>query len=153
MPKSLNRVTMLGHLGADAEVRHTPTGKTVASFSLATDRRRKDPNTGEWFNETEWSRIVYWNAENISNFLTKGKQVYIDGRLSTRTWEDKDGQKRYVTEVVAEELILCGGNAATGGQSTTTAEEWTRPIPITAGPTGQKIPIDPMEINDTDVPF
>jgi single-strand DNA-binding protein len=111
MPRSLNRVILLGHLGGNAEIKTTGSGVSVANFSLATERRWKDQKSGEWKSETDWHRIVFWRAENVANFLTKGKAVLVEGRLQTRSYEDKSGEKRYVTEVVADNLILLGPNA------------------------------------------
>ncbi|MBM3737075.1 MAG: single-stranded DNA-binding protein [Acidobacteria bacterium] len=115
MPRSVNKVILLGHLGKDADTRFTTAGTAVTNFSLATSRRFKDPQTGEWKDETDWHNVVIWKAENVSNYLTKGRQVYVEGRLRTRSYDDKDGNKRYVTEVVADELILVGGRGEGGG--------------------------------------
>lgn len=117
MPRSLNRVTLLGHLGQDADVKHTGSGVAVANFSLATSRRWKDKQSEEWKEETDWHRVVLWRADKLAEFLTKGKAVLIEGRLQTRSYEDKNGEKRYVTEVVAENLILLGGASGDAGSS------------------------------------
>jgi single-strand DNA-binding protein len=109
MPKSLNRVTLLGHLGGDADVKMTGGGVSVANFNLATSRRWKDQKSGEWKEETDWHRIVAWRVEHLANYLTKGRAVLIEGRLQTRSYEDRAGEKRYITEVVAENVILIGG--------------------------------------------
>ena len=98
--RSVNKVILLGHLGKDAETKFTPSGVSVTNFTLATNRRWKDQQSGEWKEETEWHRIVLWRSENVSNYLLKGKQVYIEGRLQTRSYEDKEGRKVYTTEVV-----------------------------------------------------
>ena len=90
---------LIGHLGKDAETRFTPSGTAVTNFSLATNRRYKNQQTGEWQEETDWHDIVLWKAEALSNYLQKGKQVYVEGRLQTRSWEDQSGNKRYRTEV------------------------------------------------------
>ena len=117
--KSVNKVILLGHLGKDAETKFTPSGASVTNFTLATNRRTKDQQSGEWRDETDWHRIVLWQSENVANYLLKGKQVYLEGRLQTRTWEDKEGRKNYSTEVVcyANDLILLrsGGGEAGGG--------------------------------------
>jgi len=115
--RSVNKVILLGHLGKDAETRFTPSGAAVTNFSLATNRRWKDQQTGDWKEETDWHNIVLWKAENLAPHLQKGKQVYVEGRLQTRSWEDKDGNKRYTTEVIAEmgSLILLGGRGEGGG--------------------------------------
>ncbi len=108
---------LIGNLGKDAETRHTPSGIAVVNFSLATPRRVKDPQTGEWGEKTEWHNIVLWRGEKVAPYLTRGKKVYVEGRLQTRSWEGQDGQKRYTTEVVCDPfgLILLGGREG-GGQ-------------------------------------
>ena len=112
--RSVNKVILLGHLGKDAETKFTPSGTSVTNFTLATNRRWKDQQTGEWKEETDWHRIVLWRSENISNYLLKGKQVYIEGRLQTRSYDDKEGQKVYVTEVVADDVILLSSQRGEG---------------------------------------
>ncbi|MCC6393024.1 MAG: single-stranded DNA-binding protein [Bryobacterales bacterium] len=112
--KSVNKVILLGNLGRDAETKFTPSGVARTTFSIATTRRYKDSQTGEWKDETDWHNIVLWRSENVANYLTKGKQVYIEGRLQSRSYDDKDGNKKYITEVVADELILLGGR---GGEA------------------------------------
>lgn len=112
--RSVNKVILIGHLGKDAETRFTTSGVAMSRFSLATNRRVKDNTTGEWKDETDWHNIVVWRMENLAQYLTKGKQVYIEGRLQTRSYEDKDGQKKYSTEVVAEEIFLLGGRGEGG---------------------------------------
>ena len=107
--RSVNKVIVLGHLGKDAETNFTPSGVAVTKFSVATSRRWKDSQSNEWKEETDWHNIVLWRSENVANYLTKGKQVYVEGRLQTRSYEDRDGVKRYVTEIVADGLILLGG--------------------------------------------
>lgn len=106
--RSVNKVILLGHLGRDAELKHTPSGVAKTTFSVATSRRWKDTQSGEWKEETDWTNVVQWRAENLAQYLVKGTQVYVEGRLSTRSYE-KDGEKKYVTEVVADEVVLCGG--------------------------------------------
>lgn len=99
----VNKVILIGRLGRDPEVRHTGSGTAVCNFSLATDEGYKDKTTGEWQKRTEWHRIVAWArlAEQCSNLLSKGKLCYIEGRLQTRDWNDRDGNKRTTTEIVA----------------------------------------------------
>src|ERR1700694_1666715 len=113
--RSVNKVILVGHLGKDAETHFTPAGVSVTSFSVATNRRWKNQQTGEWKEETDWANGVLWRQENLSNYLTKGKQVYVEGRLQTRSYDDKDGKKGYSTEVVAEEVILLGGRGESSG--------------------------------------
>lgn len=106
---SVNKVILVGHLGKDPEMRYTPTGAGVCSFSLATNEFFQDRN-GEPQKRTEWHRISVWgkNGENCSKYLKKGKQVYLEGRLHTRSWEDKNGQKHYATEINAHNVQFLG---------------------------------------------
>ena len=112
--RSVNKVLLIGNLGRDAETKFTPSGVSVTRFSVATTRRWKDQQTNEWKDETNWSNVVLWRQENLANYLTKGKQVYVEGRLQTRSYDDKDGKKVYSTEVVADEVILLGGRGEGG---------------------------------------
>src|SRR6476469_8622430 len=123
--RSVNKVILVGHLGKDAETKFTPSGVAKTTFSVATSRRWKDNQTGEWKEETDWANIVIWRSENVANYLTKGKQVYVEGRLSTRSYEDKDGQKKWITEVVADEVILLGGR---GGDTGGGGDEFAQPM-------------------------
>jgi len=106
----VNKVILVGNLGADPEVRHTTSGSAVANFRIATSEEWRDKNSGDRQSRTEWHRIVAFGrlAEICGEFLHKGKQVYIEGRLQTRSWEDKDGNTRYTTEVVAREMQMLG---------------------------------------------
>ena len=110
MAASVNRVTLIGCLGKDPETRYTQAGTAVTSFSLATSERFKAKN-GEWEERTEWHNVTAWGklAEICGEYLTKGKLVYIEGRLQTRKWEDRDGKDRYTTEVVADKMVMLGG--------------------------------------------
>jgi single-strand DNA-binding protein len=112
--RSVNKVILLGHLGKDAETKFTTGGAARTTFTLATNRRWKDQQSGEWKEETDWHNVVMWRAENVANYLQKGKQVYIEGRLQTRSWEDKEGQKRYTTEIITDNLILLGTGGGEG---------------------------------------
>jgi single-strand DNA-binding protein len=120
--KSVNKVTLLGNLGKDPEVKYTPQGTAVAKLALATNERYKDKD-GQWQDRTEWHNVVLWQrlAEIAGEYLKKGSKVYIEGKLQTRSWEDKQtNQKRYMTEVVANDLVLLGGRGEggdTGGYS------------------------------------
>src|SRR5579872_329740 len=114
--RSVNKVILIGHLGKDAETKFTPSGVACTKFSIATNRRWKDQQTNEWKEETDWANVVLWRQENLANYLTKGKQVYVEGRLQTRSWDDKDGKKQYMTEVVADEVILLGGRGEGGSE-------------------------------------
>jgi single-strand DNA-binding protein len=153
--RSVNKVILIGHLGKDAETKFTPSGASMTKFSVATNRRWKDQQTGEWKEETDWANVVLWRQENLANYLTKGKQVYVEGRLQTRSWDDKDGKKQYMTEVVADEVILLGGRGGDGGP-----EGGSQPVSMPrSAPRSQPAarPVDEMGpdqgITDDDVPF
>jgi single-strand DNA-binding protein len=109
----VNKAILLGNLGRDAEMKYTGNGFAIARFSIATTHRQKN-SSGEYEDKTEWHRIVLLGkqAESLQQFLTKGKQVYVEGRIETRSWDDKDGQKRYTTEIVADRIQLLGGKTA-----------------------------------------
>jgi single-strand DNA-binding protein len=102
---SLNKAMIIGNLGADPEMRYTPNGQAVTEFRVAVNRRYRGQND-EWMEETEWFRVVAWGplAERTAENLRKGRKVYVEGRLRTRQWEDKEGQKRYTTELVASQV-------------------------------------------------
>jgi single-strand DNA-binding protein len=142
---SVNKVLLVGNLGRDAEVRYTPGGAPVASFSIATTENWTSKD-GEKHEQTEWHRIVLWgkSAESLQPYLTKGKQIYVEGRLQTRQWDDKDGNKRYTTEIKADRVTLLGGGG--GGRSGGTDR---------AGSHHPGAPDEPpMEpITDDDIPF
>jgi len=112
---TVNRVILVGNLGKDAELRYTGGGAAVASFSIATTEVWKDKD-GQRQEQTEWHRISLWGkqAESVSQYLTKGKQVYVEGRLQTRKWQDKEGHDRYTTEVKADRVVLLGTAPAAG---------------------------------------
>jgi single-strand DNA-binding protein len=109
MSRGLNKVMIIGNLGRDPEMRYTPSGRPVTSFSMATNRSW-NTSDGERRTETEWFNVVAWGslAEICNQYLKKGQQVYIEGRLQTRRWEDDDGNKRSTTEIVAREMIMLG---------------------------------------------
>jgi len=115
--RSVNKVILLGHLGADPEVRYTQGGTAVANLRIATNESYNDKNSGERIEKTEWHRVVAWGklAEIVGQYLTKGRQVYIEGQLQTRQWQDKDGNTRYSTEVRASDLVMLGGDRRGGG--------------------------------------
>ena len=152
--RSVNKVILIGHLGRDAETAYTASQVAVTKFSVATNRRWKDQQTGDWKEETDWSRVVLWRGENVAPYLTKGKQVYVEGRLQTRSYDDKDGKKVWATEVVADDVILLGGRGEAGP-----ADEYPEPSMRSAprsrpaaAPAASAPP--PSEgITDDDVPF
>lgn len=109
---SLNRVELIGNLGRDPEIRFTTNGTAVASLALATSEKLKNKN-GEWEERTEWHNIILYGrtAEVAGEYLTKGKSVYLEGKLKTRKWQDKTGKDRYTTEVVGEKMLMLGGKS------------------------------------------
>jgi single-strand DNA-binding protein len=158
--RSVNKVILLGHLGKDAETKFTPSGISVSKFSLATGRRSKDSQTGDWKDVTDWHNIVMWRTENVSNYLLKGKQIYLEGRIESRSYEDKEGQKKYITEVVCEanNVVLLGGGAR--GDAPDAGGDFERPVSMPrsaqrAQPAASAPPADDMSqgITDDDVPF
>ena len=114
---SVNKVILVGNLGRDAELRYTPGGAAVATLNMATTETWNDKG-GQRQEKTEWHRVVFWGkvAESLTEYLTKGKQVYVEGRLETRQWNDKDGNKRYTTEIKGDKIVLLGGGGGGGGQ-------------------------------------
>ncbi|WOB08555.1 single-stranded DNA-binding protein [Piscinibacter gummiphilus] len=114
---SINKVIIIGNLGKDPEVRYTPNGSAVCNITVATSRQWKDKNSGEKQEETEWHRIVFFDrmAEIAGEYLKKGRPVYVEGRLKTRKWTDKDGVEKYTTEIMAENMQLLGGREGGGG--------------------------------------
>ncbi len=145
---SVNKVILVGNLGKDAEVRVTPGGQTVASFSIATTENWTSKE-GEKKEQTEWHRIVLWGktADSLQPYLVKGKQIYLEGRLQTRQWE-KEGQKHYTTEVKADKIVLLGGGGAGGG-----SRGGDRQVER-SGDGGYQDPMrDPAPVTDDDIPF
>jgi single-strand DNA-binding protein len=116
---SVNKVILIGNLGRDPEVRYTPSGAAVCTLRLATTRNWKNRDSGEKMEETEWHSVVLYDrlAEIAGEYLRKGRPVYIEGRLKTRKWQDKDGNDRYTTEIVAETMQLLGGREGGGGHT------------------------------------
>jgi single-strand DNA-binding protein len=147
---SVNKAILVGNLGRDAEFTTTTGGFPIARFSLATTYRRKDSRSGQWEDRTEWHRVVLLGnqAESLRDYLRKGKQVYVEGRIETRNWDDKDGQKRYMTEIIAERVQLlgsAGGDRAGGpGRGARPAEEAypssAEPADAGAGPEDDDVP-------------
>jgi single-strand DNA-binding protein len=113
---SINKVIIIGNLGRDPEVRYTPNGAAICNVSIATTRNWKDKSSGEKVEETEWHRVVFYDrlAEIAGEYLKKGRPVYVEGRLKTRKWADKDGVEKYTTEIIANEMQLLGGREGMG---------------------------------------
>ena len=114
---SINKVILIGNLGRDPEVRYTPNGSAVCNVSVATTRNWKNKDSGERMEETEWHRVVFFDrlAEIAGEYLKKGRSVYVEGRLKTRKWQDKDGKDQYTTEVMATEMQMLGSREGMGG--------------------------------------
>ncbi len=165
--RSVNKVILVGHLGKDAETKFTPSGAAVTKFSVATNRRWKDQQSGEWKEETNWTNVSLWRAENLAQYLTRGKQVYVEGRLQTRSYDDKDGKKVYATDVVADDVILLSGNRGESGggaggdefsQSAAAPVSMprgaqSRGAAASARPAAAEEPAFDQGITDDDVPF
>ncbi|MGE0859147.1 MAG: single-stranded DNA-binding protein [Gammaproteobacteria bacterium] len=117
MARGLNKVMLIGNLGADPEVRYTAGGSAVANIRLATAEAWRDRDSGEQQERTEWHRVVFFGklAEIVEQYVKKGSQLYVEGRLQTRKWQDKDGNERYTTEIVASEMQMLGGRGGAGG--------------------------------------
>ncbi|HSY36396.1 MAG TPA: single-stranded DNA-binding protein [Acidobacteriaceae bacterium] len=155
MAKGVNKVFLLGNVGKDPEIRTTPSGMTVASFSLATAERAKDAQ-GNWADKTEWHNLVAFQrtAEIVRDYVKKGTQVFIEGKIQTRSWDDKEsGQKKYRTEILINELSLLGGGAgrsegassSSGGYSSSRSS--SSPVPAPSNDYADQ------GITDEDIPF
>ncbi len=149
---SVNKVILVGNLGRDAELRYTPGGAAVATLNLATTEVFKD-REGQKKEDTQWHRVILWGktAETLQDYLTKGKQIYVEGKLQTRKWKDKDGNDKYTTEVRGDRVVLLSGGgggasrgerAESGGGRTPAADEFSHPEPGGS-----------VELTDDDIPF
>jgi single-strand DNA-binding protein len=155
---SVNKVILVGNLGKDPELRYTPSGTAVATFSLATSERFKDRN-GEQQERTEWHNVVAWRnlAEICGKYLHKGKQVYIEGKIQTRSYDDRDGNRRYITEIVADQMQMLGragdenSNYARGGESRQSRP--AAPQAASQGSPAYEDFADPPFNPDDDIPF
>ena len=154
MARGINKVILIGNLGNDPDVRYTSGGSPIANVSLATSDSWRDKETGDLQERTEWHRVVFFSrlAEIVSEYLRKGSKIYVEGRLQTRKWQDRDGNDRYTTEIVANEMQMLDGRTAPG-----------EPVPATASarnPAGANAPVpqgnttgDGGEFVDDDIPF
>jgi single-strand DNA-binding protein len=163
---SVNKVILIGNLGRDPEVRYAPSGSAIANVTIATSRNWKDKTTGERQEETEWHRVVFYDklAEIAGEYLKKGKSVYIEGRLKTRKWTDKDGVEKYTTEIIANEMTMLGsregGGMGGGGGGMGDADMGSAPAPRSAParsapapkPAAAK-PATGFDDMDDDIPF
>ena len=143
---SFNKVILIGNVGKDPEVRHLETGAAVASFTLATTERYKNRN-GELQDQTEWHNIVCWRnlAELSEKYIKKGAQIFVEGKIRTRSWADQTGAKRYTTEIVADNIRLLDRKGAVTG---TPAD-----MPVQAAPVSQPVYTAPVEDASDDLPF
>lgn len=145
----INKITLLGHVGKDPEVRYMPDGRGVANVSLATSERWKDRQTGEKKEATEWHNLVFYEplAEVVNDYVRKGAPLYVEGKVRTRKWQDKEGRDRYTTEVIVSELRLLG-------DSPDRQQAAAQPAPAPARPPARQAapPADDYPFND-DVPF
>lgn len=148
----INKVILVGNLGADPEVRYTSGGTAVANFTMATSESWKDKNSGEKKQKTEWHRIVIWGAqaEVAGQYLNKGRQIYLEGKLQTRKWQDNNGTDRYVTEIVASHFLMVGGRRDSQGNQNPTPNQNQKPNNQNNGYDGGYSGFPNM---DDDIPF
>ena len=146
---SVNKVILVGNLGRDAELRYTPGGAAVATLNLATTEVFKD-REGQKKEDTQWHRVILWGktAESLQDYLTKGKQIYVEGKLQTRKWKDKDGNDKYTTEIRGDRVVLLGGGgrgdgSGGGGRSSSSSEEYAH----------AEVGGGSVELTDDDIPF
>jgi single-strand DNA-binding protein len=150
---SVNKVILVGNLGRDAELRYTPGGAAVATLNLATTEVFKD-REGQKKEDTQWHRVILWGktAETLQDYLTKGKQIYVEGKLQTRKWKDKDGNDKYTTEVRGDRVVLLSGGGR--GDGAGRSEGGGRPTPSAAADDfGHGEPGGSVELTDDDIPF
>jgi single-strand DNA-binding protein len=169
---SLNKVTLIGNLGRDPETRYTPDGAAITNMSIATTSSWKDKSSGEKKEETEWHRLVFYNrlAEIAGEYLKKGSSIYVEGRLKTRKWQDKEGVEKTTTEIVVDQMQMLGGKSGMGGGGGGASSDdmggdsggggyTSRPAPRAGGSTGggaavaKKPPAASFDDMDDDIPF
>jgi len=151
---SVNKVIILGNLGRDPETRYMTDGAAITNANIATTFRWKDRNTGENKEETEWHRVVFRGrlAEIAGEYLKKGSPVYVEGRLRTRKWQDKEGQERYTTEIMADNMQLLGSRGGMG-EPTGRDEPDSAPAAMPRAPAAKKSPAGDIGSMDDDIPF
>ena len=150
MSRGLNKVMLIGNLGADPEIRYTAAGAPVANVSLATAESWRDKDSGELREKTEWHRVVFFGkvAETIEKYVSKGSQIFIEGKLQTRKWQDKEGNDRYTTEIVASEMRMLGKR----GENTASTDRDNAPVAKESN-IRSEIKNDSTEFIDDDIPF
>jgi len=147
MARGINKVIIVGNLGNDPETRYMPSGSAVTNLTVATNESWKDKQTGEQKDRTEWHKVAMFNrlAEIAAEYLRKGSQVYIEGKLRTRKWQDRDGNDRWTTEIIADEMQMLGGRGGGGGGSA--------PMSSGPGPSSSPPPQPGPDDFDDDIPF
>lgn len=164
MAGSVNKVILIGHLGKDPEMRYTAAGLAVANITVATNEYSKDKQTGEKVEKTEWHRVVFFDklADIVGQYLRKGSLVYLEGKLQTRKWQDKDGSDRYTTEIIGSDMQMLGGKGETSSYSpsaetaapVSTPRQSYAPPPSNYAPASRPpVPPPPKADFDDDVPF
>lgn len=145
MARGINKVILVGHLGNDPETRYMPSGDAVTNVRLATSESWRDKNTGEQQDRTEWHSVAFFGrlAEIAGEYLRKGSQIYVEGRLRTRKWQDREGNDRYTTEIIANEMQMLGGRPGASAPAKTADD--VAPAPAPTGP--------PSDEFDDDIPF
>ena len=158
---SINRATIIGNVGRDPELRYSAAGAAVCNIAIATSRQWKSKDSGEKAEETEWHRVVFYDrlAEIAGEYLKKGRSVYVEGRLKTRKWTDKEGVERYTTEIVADQMQMLGGRDGMGGGGGGD-ESGASPAPARSAPAQRPAPTKPaaksstgFDDMDDDIPF
>ena len=159
MSRSLNKVILIGNMGADPEVRSTSNGSRVATVSLATSRQWKN-QSGEKQEKTEWHRVIFWNnkgsglADVVEKYCKKGDKLYVEGRVEYRSWQDKEGQTRYTTEIIGNELIMLSGRQGGDGDSySPPAKVGAAATPRKEGKEGFEDFPEALDAEDDDLPF
>jgi single-strand DNA-binding protein len=147
MARGINKVILVGNLGADPDTRYMPSGGAVTNLSIATSESWKDKQSGEQKERTEWHKVAMFGrlAEISAEYLRKGSQVYIEGKLRTRKWQDKDGNDRWTTEIIADEMQMLGGRGGGGGAPMSGGDSYSQPSQPSRAP-------EPDDFDD-DIPF
>jgi len=155
MARGVNKVILVGNLGKDPEVRYSPNGSAVANCTLATTESWKDKTSGEKQEKTEWHRVVFFGklAEIVGEYLKKGSQIYVEGRLQTRKWQDKEGKDRYTTEIVAGEMQMLGSRSGQGAPSDSFNQDQPSDAGGAAPKAAAKNPATATSEFDDDIPF
>ena len=157
MARGVNKAILIGNLGRDPEVRYSPNGSAVANVTLATSESWKDKNSGEKQEKTEWHRVVFFGrlAEIAGEYLKKGSQIYVEGRLQTRKWQDKEGRDRYTTEIVAGEMQMLGSRSGAGAPSDNFNQDQpeTATAAAASAPKGEASTAKAGADFDDDIPF